>query len=82
MTSTKEGSIEAQATVSENLPTFTLNNRRGEQTAKGRRETVQLAKTMSKRGGPTQVQRKDGVVNMTFNGGTLIQYKYEPRRRR
>lgn len=78
----KEGSIEAQVSTVENLPTFTLENRRGKQTIRGRRESVQIAKKMSKMGGPTQVQREDGLVSMTFRSGNLVKYKRESRRRR
>jgi len=81
-TNHEEGPIEAQARTTENKPTFTLNNRRDTKTVQGRRQTVRAAKEMSRQGGPTQVKRADGVVNMTFQGGTLVKYKYEPKRRR
>ena len=78
----KEVSIEAQVSTVENLPTFILENRRGTQTIQGRRASIQTAKTMSTRGGPTQVKRSDGLVSMTFRSGNLVQYKRESRRRR
>jgi hypothetical protein len=78
----KEGPIESQVSTVENLPTFTLENRRETQTIRGRRESIQTAKKMSHMGGPTQVKRADGMVSMTFRSGNLVQYKRESGRRR
>jgi len=78
----EEDPIEAQANSVENKPAFTLDNRRDSRTVHGRRQMVRAAKEMSRQGGPTRVKRTDGVVNMTFQGGTLVKYKYEPKRRR
>ena len=78
---TKEGPIEAQATT-RTAPEFTLANRRGSKTVRGRRESIQVAKKMSRRGGPTTVRREDGNVDMTFNGGNLVKYHFITRGRR